>query len=60
MMCIDSVLGVMNVLIEAPDNLYFPLLLERSTSGILSDLSSETNDWYAEQCGNTESCMTGL
>ena len=28
-----SVLRVMKVLIEAPDNLYFPLLLERSTSG---------------------------
>ena len=33
MMPIDTVLGLMKVLIDAPDIFYFPLLLERSSSG---------------------------
>jgi len=46
LMPIDKVFGVMKVLIEAPDNLYFPVLPERSESGkCMYSLKTMTGTW---------------
>ena len=46
LMPIDKVFGVMKVLIEAPDNLYFPVLPERSPSGkVMYSLKTMTGTW---------------
>ena len=46
-MPVDKVFGIMKVLIEAPDNLYFPLLPERSVSEkkVLYALKTMTGTW---------------
>ena len=47
LMPIDRVFGIMKVLIEAPDNLYFPVLPERSTSHnkVMYHLKTMTGTW---------------
>ena len=47
LMPIDKVFGVMKVLIEAPDNLYFPILPERSTNHnkVMYHLKTMTGTW---------------
>ena len=43
---IDDVSGVMKVMIEAPDNLYFPLLPERAESGkVMYELKTMIGTW---------------
>ena len=46
MMNMDDVFGMMKVMIEVPDNLYFPLLPERAESGkVMYELKTMIGTW---------------